>query len=225
MLCAMVFVVALVVSNIIAAKTVSTGMVIFGTNVIVPCAVICYFLTFLMTDVVGEVWGKEQAQQIVKWGFACQVIACALVALAQFLPASSQEMQTAYDMLLGQNIVFVIASLFAYLASQTCDVLIFHGLRSRFIEKDKGVKWRWVWNNVSTMTSQAIDTVIYITIAFGLGMGWVGDPSMVSVLLAMMLGQYLCKVVLAALDTPVFYLLTRSRRSDGGALAEDRTAA
>lgn len=221
MLCGMVFAVALVVSNIVAAKTVMTGFTLFGSPVVVPSAVVCYFLTFLMTDVVGELWGRKEAAQIVKWGFVCQVFACILIGVAQLLPAASGEMQGAYELLLGQNVIFVIASLLAYLTSQSWDVFVFHGIRDRFLKSGKGNAWRWVWNNASTMSSQAIDTVIYITIAFGLGMGWLFDVAMVPVLLGMVVGQYACKFVLAALDTPVFYFLTRKSSSSKLAVTED----
>lgn len=209
MLCGMVFAIALVVSNMVAAKTITMGFSLFGSPVVVPSAVICYFLTFLMTDVVGEIWGREEAQLVVKWGFVCQVLACCLIAVAQVLPASDGQMQGAYEMLLGQNVVFVIASLAAYLASQSWDVFVFHKIRERFMRSGRGSGWRWVWNNASTMSSQAIDTVIYITIAFGLGLGWAFDPALTPMLAGMMVGQYACKFVLAALDTPIFYLLTR----------------
>lgn len=221
MLCGMMFAVALVVSNMIAAKTIETGFELFGSAVLVPSAVICYFLTFLMTDVVGELWGRREAGLIVKWGFVCQLFACALIALAQFLPASNADMQVAYDMLLGQNVVFVIASLLAYVTSQSWDVFVFHKIRSYVLGKNKGRSWRWVWNNASTMTSQAIDTFMYIAIAFGFGMGWLFDVAMLPTLFAMMIGQYVCKLVLAALDTPIFYFLTRGGDgSHGGRLEE-----
>lgn len=209
MLCGMVFAVALVVSNMIAAKTIVTGFELFGSAVLVPSAVVCYFLTFLITDVVGELWGRKEATIIVTWGFVCQVFACALIVIAQLLPAASPEMQLSYEMLLGQNFVFVVASLLAYITSQSWDVFIFHKIRDSILRKDKSRSWRWVWNNASTMTSQAIDTVMYIAIAFGLGMGWLFDGAMLPTLFAMMIGQYVCKLLLAALDTPVFYLLTR----------------
>lgn len=185
----MVFAVALVVSNIVAAKTVMTGFTLFGSPVVVPSAVVCYFLTFLMTDVVGELWGRKEAAQIVKWGFVCQVFACILIGVAQLLPAASGEMQGAYELLLGQNVIFVIASLLAYLTSQSWDVLVFHGIRDRFLKSGKGNAWRWVWNNASTMSSQAIDTVIYITIAFGSAWAGSSDVAMVPLLLGMMVGH------------------------------------
>ncbi len=209
MLCGMVFAVALVVSNMIAAKTIQTGIPLFGSTIVVPSAVLCYCVTFLMTDVVGEIWGRKEAQQIVKWGFVCQVIASCIIALAQFLPAASPEMQASYEMLLGQNIVFVFASLLGYILSQSWDVFIFHKIRNYFLDKGKSPAWRWVWNNASTMSSQIIDTVVYITIAFGIGMGWLFDPAMLPTLAAMMVGQYICKFLLAALDTPFFYFMTR----------------
>lgn len=221
MLCGMIFAIALVVSNMVAAKTIATGFTLFGTAVVVPSAVICYFITFLMTDVVGEIWGRKEAQLIVKWGFVCQVIACVLIAVAQVLPAANPEMQGSYEMLLGQNVVFVVASLLAYLTSQSWDVFVFHKIRGFFLGRGKGSAWRWVWNNASTMSSQAIDTVIYITVAFGFGMGWLFDAAMIPTLLGMMVGQYACKFVLAALDTPVFYFLTRKSSSSKLAVAED----
>ena len=216
MLCAMVFAVALVISNVVTAKTVQTGMPLFGSTILVPSAVICYCITFLMTDVVGEIWGRKEARAIVFGGLACQVLASVLILIAQALPASDDAMQASFDMLLGQNWVFVIASLTAYLCSQTWDVYIFHRLRNHFLageataagELPRSSK-RWIWNNASTMTSQIIDTVIFIGIAFGVGFGWLFDSSMWGTLGGMMVGQYLCKFLLALLDTPFFYLLTR----------------
>lgn len=61
------------------------------------------------------------------------------------------------------------------------------------------------------MTSQIIDTVLFIGISFGLGFGWFFDRAMWTSLGAMMIGQYVLKFILAALDTPIFYMLTRKR--------------
>ena len=212
MLCGMVFAVALVISNVIAAKTIATGIPLFG-GIVVPSAVLCYCITFLMTDVVGEIWGRKEAQQIVWFGFVCQLFATAIILIAQAMPAADASMQASFDMLLGSNAVFVCASLSGYLLSQSWDVFVFHKIRTRLLTSGKGKAWRWVWNNASTMTSQVIDTVVYITIAFGFGLGWLFDPAMSGQLVGMMVGQYLCKFCLAASDTPFFYLLTR-RQAD-----------
>ncbi len=208
--CAMVFVSCLVISNVIASKVVVTGLSLFGNPVMVPSAVLCYALTFLATDVVGEIWGKREAQQLVRIGFFCQVIALGLIVMAQFLPAADPAMQQAYEMLLGQNFVFVAASLTAYLCSQSWDVFVFHRIRDWARGRDESgfERKRWLWNNASTMTSQMIDTIIYIGIAFGIGSGWLFQGEMVGTLVAMMVGQYLVKLIIALLDTPFFYLLT-----------------
>ena len=209
MLCAMVFAVALVISNVITAKTVQTGIPLFSSTILVPSAVICYCVTFLMTDVIGEIWGKKEAQSVVFGGFFCQVLASCLIMIGQLLPAADESMQAAYEMLLGQNAVFVLASMAGYLLSQSWDVFVFHKIRNRVLSNGGTTRSRWIWNNASTMTSQLIDTVVFIGIAFGFGFGWLFDGAMLGQLGAMMVGQYLCKLVLAALDTPVFYLLTR----------------
>ena len=214
MLCAMVFAVALVISNVITAKTIQTGIPLFGSTILVPSAVICYCITFLMTDVIGEIWGKKEARTVVLGGFACQVLATALIIIGQAMPAADSAMQSSYEMLLGQNAVFVIASMTAYLLSQSWDVFIFHRIRNHVLTNGGSSRSRWIWNNASTMTSQIIDTVVFIGIAFGLGFGWLFDPVMLPQLGAMMVGQYLCKFALAALDTPFFYLLTRKYHAE-----------
>ena len=214
MLCAMVFAVALVISNVITAKTIQTGIPLFGSTILVPSAVICYCLTFLMTDIIGEIWGKKEARTVVFGGFFCQVIATVLIVVGQALPAADPAMQESYNMLLGQNTVFVIASMTAYLLSQSWDVFIFHRIRNHMLENGGSPRSRWIWNNASTMTSQIIDTVVFIGIAFGIGFGWLFDPVMLPQLGAMMIGQYLCKFALAALDTPFFYLLTRKHHTE-----------
>ena len=209
-LLSMVFVASLLIANVVTAKLFRTGINLFGTEIVLPGAVFCYAITFLMTDVVGEIWGKDTANMIVKGGMVAQVMATILIILTQFLPAVDLEMQASYEMLLGQNWMFVIGSLTAYLTSQSWDVWIFHKMRNSYIKKYGSTKGgRWIWNNLSTMTSQIIDTVIFITISFGIGYGWLFDPKMWSTLGGMILGQYIFKFLLALIDTPIFYLLTK----------------
>lgn len=208
MLCGMVFAISLVTANVVTGKIIDTGIPLFGSSIQLPGAALCYAITFLMTDVVGEIWGRKEAATIVKWGFVCQIISTVLIVFTQFLPASDSTMQEAYNMLLGQNAVFVIGSLTGYLCSQSWDVWVFHKIRNKFIQQSTGYRKRWIWNNASTMSSQVIDTVVFIGIAFGLGFGWLFDPEMLPALFAMMIGQYLLKFLLALCDTPLFYLMT-----------------
>ena len=206
----MALAVALVLSNVVAAKVVATSIPFPGGTLAFPGSVFCYALTFLVTDVVGEVWGKRGAHAVVRLGFAAQVLASALLLFTQALPAADPAVQGAYRTLLGQNWAFAGASLVAYAISQSWDVFVFHRIRDRVLARRPGATGRrWIWNNASTMSSQLLDTVAFVGLAFGCGLGWLFDPATRPALLSLMLGQYLVKLALAALDTIPFYLLTR----------------
>lgn len=210
----MILATGLITANCIASKVFVLPFNLFGSAVTLTAGAICYPVTFLITDIVGELWGKEKANIAVRWGFVCQVISTLIIVIARYLPATDAAMQTSYVNLLGQNWVFVLASLTAYTVSQHWDVWVFHKLRDRYIKKHGSTKGgKWIWNNASTCTSQTLDSIIYVLIAFGFGFGWLFDSSMHSVMLNMVIGQILVKVVIALLDTPVFYLCTRGAKN------------
>jgi len=192
-----IFVACLIISNVVSSKVVT----ILGLTV--PAAIVAYPLTFLMTDVIGEIWGKEEANRTVWIGLLCQGIVLAMTVIAIALPPVDYmaDMQESFVAVLGSSWRFVLGSMVAYFCSQTWDVWIFHKIRDAYIKKHGTTKGgRWLWNNGSTMTSQAIDTAIFITIAF---------TGVVENLPWMILSQYIIKLIYAALDTPFFYLLTR----------------
>ena len=206
----MLFGVALITANCIASKLMILPFQMFGSAVTITCGVIVYPITFLVTDILGEIWGKKEAGLAVKFGFICQVIAMAIIVIARYIPAADATMQEAYVNLLGQNAMFVIASLSAYLCSQKWDVFIFHKIRDAYIKKHGSTKGgKWIWNNVGTMTSQLLDSSIYVLVAFGLGFKWLWTPGMLTMMLNMIIAQWLFKVAIAALDTPFFYWFTR----------------
>lgn len=206
----MLFGVALITANCIASKLMILPFQMFGSAVTITCGVIVYPITFLVTDILGEIWGKKEAGLAVKFGFICQVIATAIIVIARYIPAADATMQEAYVNLLGQNTMFVVASLSAYLCSQKWDVFIFHKIRDAYIKKHGSTKGgKWIWNNVGTMTSQLLDSSIYVLVAFGLGFKWLWIPGMPTMMLNMIIAQWLFKVVIAALDTPFFYWFTR----------------
>lgn len=198
-----IFIVSLVISNVLTGKVIDTGLTLFGSPVTIAGAIICYPICYLITDIVGELWGKREANKIVKYGFIGQALATAIIIITTYTPYIDAEMQTAYVKLLGQNWVFVVGSLSAYLISQFLDVHIFHKL------KEKSHKHKWVRNNASTMLSQFVDTAIFITIAFGFGFGWIFDNQVA--LVNMLIGQYLIKLIIAVFDTPFFYIFTKER--------------
>ena len=201
-----IFVISIVVANIVGCKVIDTGLSVFGIPLSLSGGAITYAFTFLCTDIIGEVWGKTDAKKAVKYGFIGQVFAIVLIMVTQYTPTYDMEMQAAYEKLLGQSPMFVLGSLCAYACSQTWDVWIFHKVRNHF---DAKPHLRWIWNNVSTATSQIIDTIIYAFVAFGIGMGWLWDGEKLVMLVGIIIGQYLLKLCLAIIDTPFFYYFTR----------------
>jgi uncharacterized integral membrane protein (TIGR00697 family) len=187
------FVSGLVVSNIIAAK------VIVIWKLVLPAAVIIYPFTFLITDIIGELYGKEEGNRTVWYGFLASIFAMVIIFAGMVLPEAPfmEKQQSAYEILLGPNRRIVVASLLAYLCSQKHDVWAFHLWK----KLTKG-RYRWLRNNLSTMTSQLVDTVIFIGLAF-----WCTVPHLGKMILA----QYLVKVLIALLDTPLFYAFTTER--------------
>lgn len=209
----MVFGAALVTANCIGSKIFDTGLTLGGAAVTLTTGAICYPITFLITDVIGELWGKKEARLAVLGGFICQLVSTIVIIIARYAPAVDPNIQSSYIALLGQNYMFTIASLTAYTCSQSWDVMMFHKVRDWYIRKHGSTKGgKWIWNNASTMTSQFWDSLIYVAIAFGIGFGWFTDRSMWLVMSNMVLAQWMFKVILAALDTPFFYWLTKEAK-------------
>lgn len=202
-----IFVTSLLTANIISSNgMINTGITIGGITLSTSAGLLAYAITFLMTDVIGQIWGKKEANQTVIFGFIGQIICTALIYLTPIIFKPwfiGSETYTALNAL-GW---FTIGSLIAYICSQSWDVFIFHKIKNyaknHFGEASYN-KHRWLWNNGSTMTSQIIDTVIFVGIGFGIGLGMSGKD-----LIGLMIGQYCIKFIIALLDTPFFYLMTR----------------
>lgn len=186
-----IFMIGLVMSNLFGGKIISVlGFTVAG-------AIITYPLTFLSTDIIGEIWGKQEANDCVKIGIIVQLIFLTLGYLSLAIPPqeASESLQQSLTVVLNQGLRMTLASLGAFSVSQFLDVFLFHKLK----ESCNGKK-KWLRNNLSTMTSQLVDTLIFITIAF---------YGVVDNLPAMVLGQYVIKLLLALGDTPFFYFFTR----------------
>ena len=187
---ATLFATCLIVANIIAVKLISIG------GWVVPAGVIAYPLTFLFTDVITELYDRKIASRVIWLGFGVSVLMVILVFGGGLLPpAPFWEGQSAYQSILGMVPRITLASMIAYLVSQHHDVFAFHFWR----QKTKG-RFLWLRNNASTMVSQALDTAIFITIAF-----WGTVPA--GILTNMLLTQYVIKLIIAVFDTPFCYLL------------------
>jgi len=189
------FAALIVVSNITASKLVSF------CGLVVPVAVIAYPITFLITDVVSEVYGRRTAQMIVNAGFWAMIGATMLIFLAVYLPpAPFWKDQIEFQKVLGSVPRIVTASLIAYLISQNHDLFAFH-----FWKKVTRGRYLWLRNNASTMVSQLIDTAVFISIAF---FGVVSNE----ILFHMIISQYIVKLLIALADTPFCYLLVKLTR-------------
>jgi uncharacterized integral membrane protein (TIGR00697 family) len=186
------FITGLVLANVVAGKIIDFGWFL------VSGGAIFYSITFLGTDLYAELYGKEETNKLVTAGFAASVFAAILLYITQILPVASfrQHVQDAYVVLLGTNIRFVLASMIAYLSSQYLDVKLFTMIK----EKTQG-KHKWLRNNGSTIVSQFVDTLVFTSIAF------LGAVPMAA-FLPLVIGRYVAKIVIALIDTPIFYLLT-----------------
>ena len=202
---AMAFITTLVVANIIAIKLFSFSIPIIPDDWLIdnvwvlPVSAFTYPLTFLITDTIAELYGRRATTRIVWMGFGCSILMLIMIYIGKILPGAdfwvADGGQDHYDFILGSVPRIVAASMVAYLISQNFDVFAFH-----FWKERTDGRHLWFRNNASTMMSQGIDTVLFITIAFA---GTVPG----SVLATMLVGQYLVKICLAALDTPVVYAL------------------
>lgn len=203
-----IFTTSLLTSNIISSNgMINTGIMINKITLSTSAGLLAYAITFLCTDIIGQIWGKKEANQAVIYGFIGQIICTLLIYLT---PIIFKPWFIGSDTYAALNSLgwFTLGSLIAYICSQTWDVFIFHKIKNWAKNKfgqEKYNKQRWLWNNGSTMTSQIIDTIIFIGIGFGIGlnMSW-------QELIGLMIGQYCIKFIIALLDTPFFYLLTKN---------------
>ncbi|MCR3884707.1 queuosine precursor transporter [Methanotrichaceae archaeon M04Ac] len=189
-----------VLANLLAAKTIAFG------PFIAPAAVLVYASTFLLTDILSELFGKEKARLAVWTGFLANMVMLLSVLIAvrwSASPVMDPALASSFDAVFGFAPRVIAASMIAYLASQHHDVWAYGFWKDR-----TGGRRLWLRNNASTMASQAIDTLIFITLAF---YGLVPN----SVLLQMMAGQYVIKILIAALDTPFIYLALAAARRAG----------
>lgn len=203
----------LVCANCIASKQVPIGRW-FGCDVAITAGIVCYPLTFLITDVIGEVWGKKEASRAVVGGLIGQVVAIALVTLANVLKCNDSAMSVSFNSVLGSNWILTIGSLVACFASQSWDVWVFHRIREWYVKKNGSTKGgRWLWNNASTITSQLIDSVVfYIGLLIMLKTQGVILPF--GVVCATIGAYWIVKIIIALCDTPFFYLLTNGGKRD-----------
>jgi len=204
------FVTALITSQVTAAKLVGVqlpfALPLAGETLLVPAAAFAYAVTFFASDCYAELYGRKAATRLVNVAFLMNFVLLGLVWLAiaapVFAPASAVD-QAAFSRVLGASTGVVAGSLLAYLVSQHWDVFVFHRIRAY-----TGRERLWLRNLGSTLTSQFIDTLIFITVAFVL---FQGLPLADAV--GLIVGQYLVKLGVAVLDTPFVYAVVGAVRA------------
>jgi uncharacterized integral membrane protein (TIGR00697 family) len=189
-----VFVTFVLLTNTVGVKLFE----VFGLTL--PVSILWYPLTFVITDVVSEVYGARRARFLVITGFSMSLALLAAALIGVALPAASvYPLQEDYRNIFGPVWRLLFASMAAYLLAQILDVQLFH-----FWKRVTRGRHLWLRNNASTMCSQLVDSVtvnaIFLYKNPTVFTGSVGD------LTRIILTVYAVKVAIAALDTPLCYL-------------------
>lgn len=214
------FVTVLVLTNIIGIKLFQaplydvTSKVLFflpadANGFALTTGILTYPITFLVTDIVSEVYGKRRADTMVVLGFLMSLVMLAVVQLAVFVPphmywvpgedafySDVAGYQKAFESVFSVQGVLLFGSMLAYLCAQLTDNFLYH-----FWKRVTKGRHLWLRNNASTWVSQLVDTLIVNSILFYLGFGWEFWQGM-----QVMAVIYFYKICLAALDTPLIYL-------------------
>lgn len=178
--------------------------VIFGMET--SLGVIFYSSIFFATDVLSENYGKDEANKAVRMGFAVSVIVLLMMSFSMlYLPSQmpataefSAKVHDAFATIVNFTPRMIIGSLIAYAISQSFDVWAFHKIKSV-----TGDRWLWLRNNLSTMSSQIVDTAIFTLVVWAPIVG-------IKSALGLGFAKYVLKLVIAMIDTAFIYWAKRS---------------
>ena len=199
---AALFVTVLLVSNIIAVKLIHVGTLPFqflGSDLLfLPAAMIVFPVSYIIGDVLTEVYGFKLARGVIWLGFACNALGALFIWLAGLIPAEIfWANQEAYDAILGQARWVLLGSFAAYLVGEFSNSMVLAWLKNvtegRFL---------WLRTISSTVVGQGFDSFVFIFIAFGIGGNLPTDQ-----LVRIVLIQWVAKIAYEALATPLTYLV------------------
>jgi uncharacterized integral membrane protein (TIGR00697 family) len=192
-----VFIAALVSCNLIFQKFFSWspfGLYAFEISV----GILPYPITFLVTDIISEIYGRKKANKVVLAGLFSSLFVLAIIMVANATQATewSPIDNDVFSSVFGLTGIAVGASMLAYLLAQFIDIRVFH-----FWKKLTKGKYLWLRNNASTFTSQLVDTAtILILLCLSGSIAW--DKFWL-----LLLNGFLFKVIMAMIDTPILYLV------------------
>ena len=167
----------------------------------IPVGLIAYPFTFLVTDLISELFGRKKAQSVVWVGFFMNLYMLGLMTAANWFPntygvsGGLELFDGVYEFLVANT----LSSMFAYLVAQSVDVRLYH-----FWKKLTAGKYLWLRNNGSTMVSQLVDSTAILSILYmtsNLG----ENVSTVGALIILILNSYIFKFFFALFDTPILY--------------------
>jgi len=195
-----IFIASLVACNLIFQKffILDAHYTIFVLSV----GILPYPITFLITDIISEIYGKEKANKLVLSGFFASIFTVFILMVADSTQAVffSPINDTTFNQVFGLFGPAVFASMCAYLLAQFIDIRIFH-----FLKKITNGKYFWLRNNFSTLFSQMVDTASVLVLlclasdlGWSTGLDWERFPEL-------FVGGYLFKVFVALIDTPIAY--------------------
>lgn len=210
LLLAGLFITSLVACNLIANKfiTVDLGFHTF----VLSAGVLPYPITFLITDMLSEIYGRKKANRVVLVGFASLIFTLLITWLGGAFQAidSSQVSDELYDQTFGNANRVIFASMTAYLIAQLVDVRLFH-----FWKRLTDGRMLWLRNNASTILSQLVDTTLVVGVLFYGVEDW-------SVMASYISDGWMFKAMVALADTPVIYfVLWMTRRWLGLKFAQE----
>ena len=188
---AAIFVTSLLTANIVGVKVVSLG------PVILPAAVAIFPLSYILGDILTEVYGYRWARRVIWLGFVCNLIFVIFAWVGQLLPpAPFWEWQGAYETILGYAPRLLLASFGGYLAGEFVNSFILAKMKIL-------TRGRWLWSRTigSTIAGQGLDTLIFVTVAY------FGTPFFVPV---MILFHWLAKIGIEVIATPFTYAVVNS---------------
>lgn len=190
------FISALVVSNLIFKKFFYWDF--FGIHRFeISVGILPYPITFLITDLISEIYGKKKANQVVIAGIFASVFSLFIVYMATQVPATAWSPidDSLFNTVFGSTAIAVMASMMAYLLAQLVDIQLYH-----FWKKLTQGKHLWLRNNFSTFLSQFVDTFVVLLLLCSFNeIEW-------DLFGALLLSGFLFKVLIALLDTPFLYL-------------------
>jgi len=187
---------AVYLTSLIAANTLGLKIMPFPFGLHLSVGVFMFPVVFLMTDVIGEVYGKRIARLFVLAGAVSTAlfIFYSFISLITPWAAAGEWVHSSYDMVFGISARIAIASLVAFVVAEYQDVFAFFFFREKW-----GNRLFWLRSNLSNLWSQLLDTVIFMVIAF---YGVYANDILVSLIIS----WWLFKVAMGVVYTPLSYV-------------------